>query len=397
MTRSPSPTAPLVVIGGLEYADGVNQTTLHTVRESARHRPTLYLYSERSLALTSIVGRRQPGMGASPATPSRIARALLPWDRPPSPRPNVTLAPLRGPRALLPISQPEPLRRSNLRYLTRTINRWASRHDEAPMLAFYWWFFPELLERVPHSRAVYDCIDEHSAYPNARPGTDRQSQLEQQLLDGVNRSFVVADALLPGRAATGRRIDVLPNGFDLSLLPPTAPEARPAGARPVVGYAGGLGDRIDAALMERVARAHPEWDFRFVGGDPETLPPTLRALPNVTCTGQRPYSEVLREVSRFDVALVPFRVTDFTLGNSLLKLLDYFAFGVPVVSTPLPEPVELSRQPVPLAAVAADADGFGTAIRQALGEPANAPARSARIAWVRDRSTAARTARLLAD
>ena len=63
----------------------------------------------------------------------------------------------------------------------------------------------------------------------------------------------------------------------------------------------------------------------------------LDALPNVHLLGPINYSELPKYARHFSVATIPFVVNDITLSTSPIKLFEYMALGVPIVTTALPE------------------------------------------------------------
>ena len=50
-----------------------------------------------------------------------------------------------------------------------------------------------------------------------------------------------------------------------------------------------------------------------------------------------PYADAANWVHSFDVALIPFQLTELTLCTSPVKVYEYLAAGKPVVATALPE------------------------------------------------------------
>jgi len=60
-------------------------------------------------------------------------------------------------------------------------------------------------------------------------------------------------------------------------------------------------------------------------------------LENTYFLGERPYSEIPKYLQRFDVCLIPFKLTPLTLDTHPIKIYEYFAAGKPVVTTKLPE------------------------------------------------------------
>src|SRR5262249_53912748 len=69
--------------------------------------------------------------------------------------------------------------------------------------------------------------------------------------------------------------------------------------------------------------------------------------------GRKPHEELPAYCKGFDVALMPFRINELTLNANPLKVREYLAAGLPVVSTAIPE-VEVLGQ----CRIASDADAF---------------------------------------
>ncbi len=93
-------------------------------------------------------------------------------------------------------------------------------------------------------------------------------------------------------------------------------------------------------------------------------PRNLENLPNVHLLGQRPYRDLPAYVQQFDVALVPYLINEWTRAVDPLKLLEYLAAGVPVVTTAIPE----ARKYEAVIRITDDDTDFIHGIRQALVE-----------------------------
>jgi glycosyltransferase involved in cell wall biosynthesis len=133
--------------------------------------------------------------------------------------------------------------------------------------------------------------------------------------------------------------------------------------RPVIGFFGLLADWVDLDLVRAMAMARPHWSFVLVGKQATGIG-AVRGLPNVHLLGQKPYALLPAYCRGFDVGIIPFRTNDLTLRANPLKLREYLAAGLPVVSTPLPE-VARYRSFVHLAE---GASGFTRAVTAALAE-----------------------------
>ena len=64
--------------------------------------------------------------------------------------------------------------------------------------------------------------------------------------------------------------------------------------------------------------------------------------------GRKSYAELPAYCRQFDVGLIPFKLNELTRAVNPIKLREYLAAGLPVISTPLPE-VAIYEQMVNLA------------------------------------------------
>jgi glycosyltransferase involved in cell wall biosynthesis len=147
--------------------------------------------------------------------------------------------------------------------------------------------------------------------------------------------------------------------------------------KPVIGFFGLVsGDWIDFALLDYMAARHPEWSIVLIGKYADEAPALLRRK-NIHLLGPRPYELLPACCKAFDVAIIPFVLSELTRNSNPLKLKEYLAAGVPVVSTKLPE-VEHYRGTV---GIGEDHRRFVAAVEEALKKerPAMRAARSAAV------------------
>lgn len=103
-----------------------------------------------------------------------------------------------------------------------------------------------------------------------------------------------------------------------------------------IGFIGGFNrGRIDEQLLYRLLESLPTALFVFVGytNDKSMQQSFLESSQNVIFIDSVPYEDLPYFIRSFDVAIVPHLINEHTRGNDLLKVLDYLACGVPVVST----------------------------------------------------------------
>jgi len=311
------------------------------------------------------------------------------------------LAPLGGLAAVLPLSYPEPIRRLTLASTRRTVESCLEQLGFGHCIFwFYWWFYPELALFPQAALTVYDCIDQHGSYPHNARLTGLQTasrRLEKRLLTAVDAAFFVSPGLFGEKHALTRHAYLCPNGIDLAVAdsalafqaPPTDIAQLP---RPVIGYAGDVGTRVDWQLVRALASRHPQWSFVFAGGARHAAVPLL---PNVHVMPSRPYQEMMRTIRDFDVAILPMADSTFNRGTSPMKLLDYLITGQPIVAHPLPAVTALACETPGLMRTATTLDEWSEALEASLDEPHGSPWETLRKTTARRHSTTARTQTML--
>ncbi|HEX4440279.1 MAG TPA: glycosyltransferase, partial [Thermoanaerobaculia bacterium] len=152
-------------------------------------------------------------------------------------------------------------------------------------------------------------------------------------------------------------------------LPPPAPRGTDA---LVVGYAGALDAWFDFELLAAAARMRPGWRFEIVGGL-ENAAAAPANLSNVVFLGERPHREMPERRSRFDVEIIPFRLSSLTHATDPVKLYEAAAAGRAVVATPMESLEPLAKRG--LVRLAATPEAFVAAIEAAAAEGPEAAAR----------------------
>jgi glycosyltransferase involved in cell wall biosynthesis len=153
--------------------------------------------------------------------------------------------------------------------------------------------------------------------------------------------------------------------FEHFARPAAAPADYDRVPRPIAVYLGRLAEWFDWRLLGDVASRLPEVSFVLVG--PGRPPRGAPRPPNLHLLGPRPYASAPAYLQHADVGLMPFDVSGHPrIGSSQpLKLLQYLASGLPVVSTAW---AELSRLEAP-AVLCRSAEEFAAGVRRCLAQP----------------------------
>lgn len=179
------------------------------------------------------------------------------------------------------------------------------------------------------------------------------------------------------RELFGDKVNFLPQlsswglvkGGDSKAVPgPHIIEALP---RPRLAYLGSMAGRVSRTAISSILAGHPEWQFISFGGPSESSLPNERVLP------WKPRNEVAAILGEIDVGFMPYDCSDPKNLNCVpLKLFDYFAKGLPVVSSP----ILCVREFEDLVYVGSTPAELTAAIKEALDEPLNSPKRAQRQA-----------------
>jgi glycosyltransferase involved in cell wall biosynthesis len=123
--------------------------------------------------------------------------------------------------------------------------------------------------------------------------------------------------------------------------------------KPVIGFYGELNDWLDLEMIRQSALLKPDWSFVLVGRVAVEVGnlDSLRAVKNIHFLGQKKFDELPAYCAAFDVGLIPMKLNDLTVCVNPLKLKEYLAAGLPVISARLPE-VEAYKDVVEFAGTA---------------------------------------------
>jgi glycosyltransferase involved in cell wall biosynthesis len=187
---------------------------------------------------------------------------------------------------------------------------------------------------------VYYCVDEFTAYTHIARGL---AELEGGLLRRADLVIVSAEKLRKSKSAINPRTVLVRHGVDFehfrtALDPATVVPAEIVGLpRPVIGYFGLMAeDWIDIPLMVDVAKHFSRGSMVLLGKVTTDIS-RLTELPNVHVLGRKPFSSLPAYSKGFDVAINPFPINEVTLNANPLKVREYLAAGLPVVSSRIPE------------------------------------------------------------
>jgi glycosyltransferase involved in cell wall biosynthesis len=213
-----------------------------------------------------------------------------------------------------------------------------------------WSFLPttaDVVGALDEKLVVYGCVDDYSEFGGG--DKDAIQDMENRLVRNADAVIVTSGPLLASRRALNPDTYLVEHGVDVEHFRLACSDETPRAASisslpgPVIGFIGLIAEWVDAGLIRYVARHRPDASIVLVGKE-DVDTSELRRLPNVHFTGQVPYESLPSYCKCFDVAMVPFVINQLTLASNPLKMKEYLAAGLPVVSTNLPEAARLASR-----------------------------------------------------
>ncbi len=207
------------------------------------------------------------------------------------------------------------------------------------------WFYdpmaaPCFIGNLDMQAVVYDCMDELSQFRFAPPEIRVR---ERQLLAAAHVVFCGGRKLHQSKSRFNRNAHFYGCGVEFEHFNKAQAAALPAPsdvafiAPPVLGYFGVVDERLDYALVDRLAAADPHWNVVMIGPTAKIDPDHLPCRPNLFWVGRREY-EALPDYARvFSACLMPFALNESTEFINPTKALEYLATGRPVISTAVPD------------------------------------------------------------
>jgi glycosyltransferase involved in cell wall biosynthesis len=313
----------------------------------------------RVLYLDSL-GLRRPS--ASSRDIRRIGRRLRRW------RPTaceVSPGVWRDSPLVLPLQSSRLARRLNAALLSWRLRR--NRRRLGIGKAVLWTYSPmgyRLYDPCWQMALVYHCVDNIANDP---------SMDSTFLTDEERRTVSAATVCIGSSRALVQKLRDLgaadplywPNPADTAAFSSTM--RRPPATPAVIGFVGAVqGNKVDFPLLVAVVRALPDVTVCLAGptatGGGAPVPSELSSMPNVALPGVVARESLAALLATFEVGIIPYRINSYTDFIYPMKVFEYLAAGLPVVSTPLPSLVG----EVEHVTFAADPTSFVCAIRDAI-------------------------------
>jgi len=197
-----------------------------------------------------------------------------------------------------------------------------------------------MIRYLKPQKVIYYCVDEWSAFSflNGR----LMEQMETDLIKQSDIVITSAEKLYASKRHLHSKTYLVPHGVDSehfgkacspNTIVPKELEGLPT---PIIGFWGLIHEWIDIDLIYLVASQRPQWSFVLIGKTGVDCC-ALKKLSNIHLLGVRSYDTLPAFAKGFSVGIMPFKINRLTENVNPIKLREYLAAGLSVVSTPLAE------------------------------------------------------------
>lgn len=107
----------------------------------------------------------------------------------------------------------------------------------------------------------------------------------------------------------------------------------------IIGYYGALAKWFDYNLLNKVAKAYPNYAIVLIGieYDDSLKHSHLLENPNIHFLGKIEYTKLIQYSSNMDLLTIPFLINEITESTSPVKLFEYMATQKPILTTAMSE------------------------------------------------------------
>lgn len=220
--------------------------------------------------------------------------------------------------------------------------------------------FCGLEEVIGPRHFVYRATDLYSTFTSGGGVVVQERSLAKSADFLVGTSAPVV-AYLQSLAPT-KRVLLIENGVEVRRFrePVTAPKEYETIPPPRAVYAGAFDERFGFDLIDQLAKEVPSLSIVLIGPSTNAVRRHVGDYTNVYWLGGRTYESLAGYLQHATVGLLPLSSHAGNTGRSPMKLYEYAASGLPVISTATPE---LKRRNLGFVELASDGEGFVEKVR----------------------------------
>jgi len=194
-------------------------------------------------------------------------------------------------------------------------------------------FLPETIKKL-HIKTIYDCVDDHASFPGLIDPRFSNS-LEETTVHLSSYVIVTGNIVLKEKIKSfGKEPIVISNGVDWKLFAGGLFLRKRIDIKKQIVYAGVIAEWFDKEIVKKIAESFKDFKIILIG--PQQIDTSdLKKYPNIILLGKMPQHEIAPVLRESAVGIIPFKINKLTEKIDPLKVYEYLASGLPVISTPV--------------------------------------------------------------
>ncbi|MDD3284603.1 MAG: glycosyltransferase [Patescibacteria group bacterium] len=230
----------------------------------------------------------------------------------------------------------------NLNKTLENINKYAKKENFRNIIL--WSYYPlvtEYFDKIDHVISIFDTVDnwaEHASYCNIK---DKIEENYKIISEKANIIFSLAKDTENMFSPRHEKIFQITQGIDLAHYSGKNKLINNDIAKiphPIIGYVGVIQEnRVNLDLIEYIANKNLDKSIVLIGpiwSDEDAI--RLKKTSNIYLLGAKKYKETPDYINQFDVGIIPHYTNEFIKYTCPMKLYEYMACGIPIVTTNTP-------------------------------------------------------------
>lgn len=154
---------------------------------------------------------------------------------------------------------------------------------------------------------------------------------EIKFLKNARNVFCTSKNLMEKCLKHNNKVHLIENGVNTDIFSIQTDNTIKSG---IIGYVGSIDDRLDLDLLECIIKLNTSLKFKFIGRVvDEKVILTLDKYENVEFVPAMDPKLLPKHIAGFDIGIIPFIKNKFTENIFPMKVNEYLALGIPVIST----------------------------------------------------------------
>ena len=189
--------------------------------------------------------------------------------------------------------------------------------------------------RVNSWRVIYDARDDWEEFNSVNQAKWYDKYNEKYIINNSCLTTAVSEPLAEKLQhwSTKKKIHLSRNALREDFIDKSYKQNNPK--EKIIGYFGHLTDSwFDWDSLIKIANSRPHYLFEIIG---HSEPESLDLPPNISLLGPKNHLEINHFAKNWSVAIIPFKVSKLSDAVDPIKIYEYLALNLPVVSFKMPQ------------------------------------------------------------